>query len=48
MPFRVHVTVGVGEPDTLTKNSTRSPALTSIDFDLSTIFGERCSPIIFN
>jgi hypothetical protein len=22
--------------------------LTSIDFDLSTIFGERCSPMIFN
>jgi hypothetical protein len=48
IPFRVHVTVGVGAPDTLTKNSTFSPALTSIDFDLSIIFGERCSPVISN
>jgi hypothetical protein len=42
------VIVGVGVPDIFAKISILSPALTSVDGDLSRIFGRRCSPVISN
>jgi len=40
--------VGVGAPEIFAKNSILSPALISVEFDFSRIFGIRCSPVICN